>query len=132
MNRDKHQIDRLLKSGHPVRLIDRFSAAPLRSCFGVYAGTNPQNRNSVAFLDLDLCDASIFSNAPEFASMNYRSAASAAIRDRRLTNEPSTSWTTKATVEEQLGEIISGELLDQNRICALQDFYHARISEVGA
>ena len=74
----------------------------------------------------------IFSNAPEFATMNYRSAASAAIRDRWLTNEPSTPWTTKATVEEQLGEIISGEVLDQNRICALQDFYHARISEVGA
>ncbi len=254
LNRDKHQVGRLLQSGNPVCLIQRFGAAPPRSFFGAYAGTNPQNRNAVAFLDLDLCDASIidandrdlakavatspklirtvslnkvpnvfpvaspsashsslaqlvrahpefhtrvgqaladryadkepsqhveqmiydgfyspddkqaledftaadwldrarivaqlddirlkqlgmrliFSNAPEFASMNYRSAASAAIRDRWLTNEPSTPWTTKATVEEQLGEIISGEVLDQNRICALQDFYHARISEVVA
>ncbi len=254
LNRDKHQVDRLLKSGHPLRLIERFGAAPPRSYFGAYAGTNPQNRNSVAFLDLDLCDASIidandrdlakavaaspklirtiatnkvpnifpvanssaahsslaqlvsahpefqkrvglalanryadkepsqhveqliydgfysaddkrvledfasadwrdrsslvanlsdirlkqlgmrliFSNAPEFASMNYRSAASAAIRDRWLTNEPSTPWMTKATVAEQLQEIVNGQVLDQDRICALQDFYHARISEIGA
>ncbi|MDC3348452.1 hypothetical protein OAV60_03940 [Paracoccaceae bacterium] len=254
LNRDKHQVDRLLKSGHPVCLIERFGAAPPRSYFGAYAGTNLQNRNSVAFLDLDLCDASIidanncdlakavaaspklirtiainkvpnvfpvanpsaahsslaqlvsahpefhkrvgqaladryadkepaqhveqliydgfysaddkriledftaadwrdrarivaqledirlkqlgmrliFSNAPEFASMNYRSAASAAIRDRWLTNEPSTPWMTKATVAKQLQEIVSGEVLDKDRICALQDFYHARISEIDA
>lgn len=254
LNRDKHQVDRLLKSGHPVRLIERFGAAPPRSYFGAYAGTNPQNRNSVAFLDLDLCDASIidandrdlakavaaspklirtiainkvpnvfpvanssaahsslaqlvsahpefhkrvgqaladryadkepaqhveqliydefysagdkqaleeftsadwrdrarivtqlddirlkqlgmrliFSNAPEFASKKYRSAASAAIRDRWLTSEPSTPWTTKATVEEQLHEIVSGEVLEHERICALQDFYRARISEIDA
>ncbi|MBU2934531.1 MULTISPECIES: exonuclease domain-containing protein [Pacificibacter] len=252
LNRDKHQVGRLLQSGHPVCLIERFGAAPPRSYFGAYAGTNPQNKNSVAFLDLDLCDASIidandrdlakavaaspklirtiainkapnlfpvanpssahsslaqlvsahsefhkrvgqaladryagkepaqhveqliydgfysaedkrvledftagdwrnrarivaqlddirlkqlgmrliFSNAPEFVSMNYRSAASAAIRDRWLTNEPSTPWTTKATVDEQLDEIMSGEVLDRGRICALQDFYQARVSEI--
>ncbi|MDG1431156.1 MAG: exodeoxyribonuclease I, partial [Paracoccaceae bacterium] len=254
LNRDKHQVDRLLKSGHPVRLIERFGAAPPRSYFGAYAGTNPQNRNSVAFLDLDLCDTSIidatdrelakavaaspklirtiatnkvpnifpianaspshsslaqlvsahpefhkrvgqaladryadkkpaqhveqliydefysagdkqvledftaadwrdrtrivaqlddtrlkqlgmrlvFSNAPEFASMNYKSAASAAIRDRWLTNEPSTPWTTKATVEKQLQNIISAEALDHDRVKALQQFYHERVSEIGA
>ena len=69
----------------------------------------------------------IFSNAPEFASTNYRSAARAAIRDRWLTNEPSTPWTTKAAVEEQLHEIVSGEALDQDRINALQEFYDARV-----
>ncbi|WP_171186117.1 exonuclease domain-containing protein [Ruegeria sp. HKCCC2117] len=254
LNRDKHHVDRLLQSGHPVCLIERFGAAPPRSYFGAYAGANPQNKNSMAFLDLDLCDASIidandrdlakavaaspklirtiainkvpnvfpvanpsaahsslaqlvsahpefqkrvglaladryadkepsqhveqliydgfysaddkrvledfasadwrdrsslvanlsdirlkqlgmrliFSNAPEFASMNYRAAASAAIRDRWLTNEPSTPWMTKATVAEQLQEIVSGQVLDQDRICALQDFYHARISEISA
>ena len=58
-NRDKNEVDRILRGGSPVRLIERFGAAPPRSYFGVYAGTNPQNRNSVAFLDLDLCDASI-------------------------------------------------------------------------
>jgi exodeoxyribonuclease-1 len=58
-NRDKNEVDRILRGGRPVRLIERFGAAPPRSYFGVYAGTNPQNKNSVAFLDLDLCDASI-------------------------------------------------------------------------
>ncbi|MEH6648117.1 exonuclease domain-containing protein [Sulfitobacter sp.] len=252
LNRDKHEVDRLLQSGHPVCLIERFGAAPPRSYFGVFAGINPQNSNSVAFLDLDLCDASIidaddqdlakavaaspklirtiainkvpnvflvanpssahgslarlvsahpefhqrvgqaladryadkepaqhveqliydgfynagdkrvledfetadwrdraqivaqlddlrlkqlgmrliFSNAPEFTSKKYRSAASDAIRDRWLTKEPSTPWTTKAIVEKQLHEIVSGEELDMDQICALQDFYHARISEI--
>ena len=254
MNREKHQVDQMLRSGNPVRLIERFSAAPPRSYFGVYAGTNPQNRNSVGFLDLDLCDASIidaddgviakavaaspklirtiainkvpnvfpvagpsaahsslaqlvtaqpefqkrvgqalagryadrepaehveqliydgfysagdkrvledftaagwcdrarlvgdlgdmrlkqlamrliFSEAPEFAPKNYRSAARAAIRDRWLTNEPSTPWTTKAAVEEQLHEIVSGEALDQDRINALQEFYDARVANIDA
>ncbi len=252
LNRDKHQVDRLLRGGHPVCLIERFGAAPPRSYFGAYAGTNPQNRNSIAFLDLDLCDASIidakdcdlakavaaspklirtiatnkvpnvfpvanpsaahsslaqlvsaqpefhkrvgqaladrytdkepaqhveqliydgfysaddkriledftaanwrdrarivaqlndirlkqlgmrliFSNAPEFAPVSYRSAANTAIRDRWLTNEPSTPWTTKATVEEQPHKIISSEVLDRDRISALQDFYRARISKI--
>ena len=254
LNRDKQQVERLLKSGHPVRLIERFGAAPPRSYFGVYAGTSPQNRNSIAFLDLDLCDMSIidandrelakavsaspkrirtiainkvpnifpianpsaahsslaqqvsahseahkrvgqaladryadrepnqhveqliydrfysardkqvledftaadwrdrarivtqlddirlkqlgmrliFYNAPEFVPLNYRSAAIAAIRDRWLTNEPSTPWTNKATVDEQLNEIFNGEVLDQGHINALQAFYHARISEIDA
>jgi hypothetical protein len=58
-NRDKNEVDGLLRGGRIVRLIERFGAAPPRSYFAVYAGTNPQNKNSVAFLDLDLCDASI-------------------------------------------------------------------------
>jgi exodeoxyribonuclease-1 len=58
-NRDKNEVVRLLQTGNPLRLVERFGAAPPRSYFGVYAGTNPHNRNSMAFLDLDLCDASI-------------------------------------------------------------------------
>jgi exodeoxyribonuclease-1 len=73
----------------------------------------------------------IFLNAPEFASENYRSAARTAIRDRWLTNEPTVPWTTKATVEQQLHEIVSGEALDQDRINTLQDFYQARHSQIG-
>jgi exodeoxyribonuclease-1 len=252
MNRDKNEVDRLLRGGHPVRLIERFGAAPPRSYFGVYAGTNPQNQNSVAFLDLDLCDAAIidaddrelaravsaspkmirtvainkvpnvfpvatanrehgavaqlvaarpdfrkrvgqaladryadtepskhveqliyggfyntgdkqvleefktanwrhrtelvdqlddlrlkqlgmrliFSNAQQYTSKNYQSAARTAIRDRWLTDEPSTPWTTMATVEQQLHEIASGEAVDQDRINELRDFYHARISQI--
>ncbi len=251
-NRDKNEVERLLRGGRPVRLIERFGAAPPRSYFGVYAGTNPQNKNSVAFLDLDLCDASIvdandqevakavsaspklirtvatnkvpnlfpvaslsathnnlaqlvaarpdfqervgqaladryadreapqhveqriyggfysaadkqvlegfktadwrdrarlvrqlddprlkqlgmrliFTNAPEFTSQNYQSAARSTMRDRWLTNEQTTPWTTKAAVEQQLDEIEGGEALDQNRLNELRDFYRARISQI--
>ena len=52
-NRDKLAVANTLQSGHPVRLIERFGAAPPRSFIGVYAGTNPQNKNSMGFLDLD-------------------------------------------------------------------------------
>lgn len=252
LNRDKHQVDRLLRSGHPVCLIERFGAAPPRSYFGAYAGTNPQNRNSLAFLDLDLCDASIidandcdlakavaaspklirtiainkvpnvfpvanpsaahssiaqlvsthpefhkrvgqaladryadkepaqhveqliydgfyssddkriledfiaadwrdraqivaqledirlrklgmrliFFNAPEFASMNYRSAASATIQNRWLTNDKSAPWMTKAKVEKQLQEIVSKNVLDQHEVNAMQAFYHAKVHKI--
>jgi exodeoxyribonuclease-1 len=251
-NRDKNEVNRLLRGGHPVRLIERFGAAPPRSYFGVCAGTNPQNKNSVAFLDLDLCDTSIidaddqeiakavsaspklirtvatnkvpnvfpvaspnathdklaqlvaarpdfqervgqaledryagreapqhveqqiyggfynandkkvledfkaagwrnraqlveqlndrrlkqlgmrlvFLNAPEFTSHGYQLAARVAIRDRWLTNDPSKPWTTKAAVEHQLHEIISGEALDQSRVKELQTFYRARVSQI--
>jgi len=64
-----------------------------------------------------------FSHAATFA-------ARTAIRDRWLTNEPSTPWTTKAAVEEPLHEIASCEVLDPDEIRALQDFYDARISGV--
>jgi exodeoxyribonuclease-1 len=49
----------------------------------------------------------IFSNAQQYTSKNYQSAARTAIRDRWLTNEQSTPWTTMATVEQQLHEIES-------------------------
>jgi exodeoxyribonuclease-1 len=56
-NRDKNEVSNTLKSGHPVRLVERFGASPPRSYIGVYAGTNPQNRNAMGFLDLDASKA---------------------------------------------------------------------------
>ena len=72
----------------------------------------------------------IFSNAQQYTSKNYQSAARTAIRDRWLTNEPSTPWATMATVEQQLHEIASGETVDQDRINKLRDFYRVRISQI--
>ncbi len=72
----------------------------------------------------------IFTNAPEFTSQNYQSAARSTMRDRWLTNEQTTPWTTKAAVEQQLDEIEGGEALDQNRLKELRDFYRARISQI--
>lgn len=250
-NRDKTEVSRLLQGGHPLSLIERFGAAPPRSYFGVYAGTNPQNQNAMAFLDLDLFDASIieaddqtlatavssaprlirtvainkvpnifpiaspsnahsaiarlvasrpdfqkrvgqaladryadreepehveqqiyggfysaadkqlledlrtsdwpqraelvaqlqdprlrqlgmrliFWNAPEFVSENYRSAAQTATRERWLSNDPDTPWTTKAAAEQQLDEIESSEAMSQDRIEDLRRFYRTRVSE---
>ncbi len=50
-NRDKHAVADTLQSGHPVQLIERFGAAPPRSVVGVYAGTNPQNKNAMGFFE---------------------------------------------------------------------------------
>jgi len=54
-NRNKNEVGDALKSGHPVRLVERFGAAPPRSFVGVYAGTNPQNKNAMGFINVDAC-----------------------------------------------------------------------------
>jgi exodeoxyribonuclease I len=72
----------------------------------------------------------IFSNAQQYTSKTYQSAAITAIRGRWLTNEPSTRWTTMATVEQQLHEVESSEAVDQDRISELRDFYRVRISQI--
>ncbi len=64
-NRDKNEVGGLLEAGHPVRLIERFSAAPPRSYVGVYAGRNLENPNAMAFLDLDLCDPATLLDADD-------------------------------------------------------------------
>jgi exodeoxyribonuclease-1 len=66
-NRDKNEVSETLKSGHPVRLVERFGAAPPRSFVGVYAGTNPQNWNAMGFLDLDACNAAELFDADDEA-----------------------------------------------------------------
>ncbi len=55
-NRDKGSVIEDLQRGEPMRLILRFGAAPPKSYFGVFAGRNPDNPNSLAFLDLDACN----------------------------------------------------------------------------
>ncbi|WP_298971762.1 exonuclease domain-containing protein [uncultured Roseobacter sp.] len=68
-NRDKHEVADTLQSGHPVHLIERFGAAPPRSFVGVYAGTNPQNKNAMGFLDLDGCNAAEIVDADDATLM---------------------------------------------------------------
>lgn len=55
-NRDKHDVNALLETGKPLRLIERFGAAPPRSYVGCFAGRNPDNPNSIGFFDLQLSD----------------------------------------------------------------------------
>lgn len=55
-NRSKHQVNDLLETGRPLRLVERFGAAPPRSYIGAYAGRNISNGNAVGFLDLEQID----------------------------------------------------------------------------
>ncbi|MFT7107171.1 MAG: exodeoxyribonuclease-1 [Yoonia sp.] len=69
-------------------------------------------------------------NVQKFSSKKYQSAAQTAVQDRWLTNKPSAPWTTKATVEQQLHEIVSGEAPDQSWLEELQDFYRVAITQI--
>jgi exodeoxyribonuclease-1 len=55
-NRSKHQVNDLLETGQPLRLVERFGAAPPRSYIGAFAGRNTSNPNAVGFLDLKQID----------------------------------------------------------------------------
>ncbi|MBE7635946.1 exodeoxyribonuclease I [Sneathiella sp. P13V-1] len=55
-NRSKNDVLDLLSSGQVLTLIERFGAAPPRAYLGAYAGQNPQNQNSIAYMDLELVD----------------------------------------------------------------------------
>lgn len=55
-NRSKNQVNDLLEMGQPLRLVERFGAAPPRSYFGAYAGRSSSNTNAVGFLDLEQID----------------------------------------------------------------------------
>lgn len=55
-NRSKTDVQVMMNSGQVLTLVERFGAAPPRAYRGAYAGKNPHNKNSVAFMDLDLVD----------------------------------------------------------------------------
>ena len=55
-NRSKHSVNKMLERGQSLRLIERIGAAPPHSVVGAFAGRNPNNENSVALLNLELCD----------------------------------------------------------------------------
>ena len=87
-NRDKNEVGETLKSGHPVRLIERFGAAPPRSFVGVYAGTNCQNRNAMGFLDLDACNVAEFVDADDEALAKAVSGSPKLIRTIAINKSP--------------------------------------------
>ncbi|MCK0101972.1 exonuclease domain-containing protein [Pseudohalocynthiibacter sp. F2068] len=87
-NRDKNEVGRNLESARPLRLIERFGAAPPRSYFGVFAGRNPTNRNSVAFLDLDLCDTARLLEADDETLAKAVSASPKLIRTIAINKVP--------------------------------------------
>lgn len=55
-SRSKKPMNATPESGRPLRLIERIGADPPHSVMGAFAGRNPNNKNAVAFLNLELCD----------------------------------------------------------------------------
>ena len=55
-NRSKRSVNEMLRSGRPLRLIERIDASPPYSVIGALAGRSSGNTNAVAFLDLERCD----------------------------------------------------------------------------
>lgn len=87
-NRDKRAVADTLQSGLPVRLIERFGAAPPRSFTGVYAGTSPQNGNVMGFLDLDASDATSLVDANDEALADAVSGTPKLIRSVSINKMP--------------------------------------------
>ncbi|WP_170427213.1 exonuclease domain-containing protein [Ruegeria arenilitoris] len=88
-NRDKHAVADTLESGQPVRLIERFGVAPPRSFIGVYAGTNPKNKNAMGFLDLDVNNAAVIVDADEDMLKDAVSGTPKLIRSVSINKTPS-------------------------------------------
>lgn len=88
-NRSKASVNAQLESGRPVRLVERFGAAPPKSYFGAFAGRNPTNPNAVGFMDLDLADPSALADATDQEIMSAVSATPKLIRTVQVNNAPS-------------------------------------------
>ena len=87
-NRDNHEVASTLQNGYPLHLIERFGAAPPRSFVGVYAGTNPQNKNAMGFLDLDAGNVAEIVDADDEALMNAVSGTPKLIRSVSTNKAP--------------------------------------------
>jgi len=78
-NRSKHMISRLLKSGQPVELIERFGGGEPKSMIGTYLGQSKTNSNEFAFVDIDQV------TAEELASGSYEAIEDAVTRSTKGT-----------------------------------------------
>ena len=87
-NRDKHAVADTLQTGHPIHLIERFGAPPPRSFVGVYAGTNPVNKNAMGVLDLEACNAAEIVDADDEALMQAVSGTPKLIRSVSINKVP--------------------------------------------
>lgn len=73
-NRSKHLVSRLLKSGQPVELIERFGGGEPKSMIGTYVGQSKTNANEFGFVDIDQM------SVEELATGNYSAIEDAVTR----------------------------------------------------
>lgn len=69
----------------------------------------------------------VYSNAPQFMPDRYLKGAADQIRARWLTNGCKAPWTTRAMIDEQLSEIAQAELMSNEAVSSLRDFYTSRM-----
>ena len=77
-----------MQSGQVLTLIERFGAAPPRAYRGAYAGQNPDNRNALALMDLDLVDPNTLDPTDASAIANAVSASPKSVRTVAINNAP--------------------------------------------
>ena len=88
-NRSKNDVQGMMKSGQVLTLVERFGAAPPRAYRGAFAGQSPDNRNSMAFMDLDLVDPNTLDPNDETAMADAVNASPKQIRTVAINNAPS-------------------------------------------
>ena len=70
----------------------------------------------------------LYSNAPQLLPETYVQSAGNQIRARWLSNDPDVPWTTRPVIDQQLAEIRESNLLTNETLSALRDFYDARLA----
>ena len=87
-NRSKSDVKDLVRSGKVLTLVERFGAAPPKTYRGAYAGQNPENQNSVAFMDLDQVDPDTLDPDDATSMANAVNASPKQVRTLAINNAP--------------------------------------------
>jgi exodeoxyribonuclease-1 len=87
-NRNKPKTNTLLEAGQPLRLVERFGGPP-RSYAGAFAGRNPENPNTVGFLDLEAADPETLAAADDDALLAAVDDSPKLIRSVKVNGFPS-------------------------------------------
>ena len=87
-NRSKTDVQGMIESGQVLTLVERFGAASPRAYRGAYAGLNPKNNNSVAFMDLDLVDPDTLDHTDATAMADAVTASPKRVRTVAINNAP--------------------------------------------
>lgn len=108
-NRSKQDVNALLESGAPLRLVERFGAQPPRSYVGAFAGRNPDNPSTVGFLDLAMVDPEALAEANDDALADAVAGTPKLVRSVKVNGFPSLFEYPEVITEiKQSAEALSG------------------------